>query len=100
MLDYLDDIESDMSVFHRVDDIYDMEGPRFFKMAWRLPAYSGVMTARLEEERQKPSSGASRDPNEARAIKYANKYGGGTSSQVDNVHAANAVANDPIFDIG
>lgn len=90
-----------MSVFHRVDDIYSMEGPRFFKMVWRLPAYAGVMSARLEEERQKPSSGGRGvDPNEARAIKYANKYGGGTASQIDNVHAANSVANDPIFDIG
>jgi hypothetical protein len=35
-----------MSVFHRVDDITTLSGPVFFKLAWRLPAYQGVMAAR------------------------------------------------------
>lgn len=46
LLDYLDDIESDLSVFHRVDDWRSMAGPRFFRLAVRLAAYNGVMHAR------------------------------------------------------
>lgn len=50
-----------MSVFHRVDDIYSMPGPRFFRLAARLPAYEGVMRLRLMEEHERrnptPSSG-------------------------------------------
>lgn len=52
MLDYLDDIESDMSVFHRVDSIETMHGPLFFKRAFRLSAYSGAMAARMQEAQE------------------------------------------------
>lgn len=58
MLDYLDDIASDFSVFHRVDDIGELPGPLFFKRAYRLAAYQGVMQARVNEtavEDQQPS---------------------------------------------
>lgn len=44
----LDDIDSDMSVFHRVDDFRVMPGPRFFALASRLSAYQGAMRARAE----------------------------------------------------
>lgn len=47
---HLDDVESDMSAIHRIDDIYAMEAGRFFRFARRLPAYQGVM--RMEAERQ------------------------------------------------
>lgn len=50
MLDHLDDIASDMSVFHRIDDVMALDGPAFFKLAWRLPAYTGVMQARALAE--------------------------------------------------
>lgn len=53
MLDHLPDIESDMSVFHRVDDIYSMPGPLFFSRAYRLPAYQGVMQARVAEAQER-----------------------------------------------
>lgn len=49
MLDHLDDIASDFSVFHRITDIEALPGPTFFKLAWRLPAYAGVMQARAQE---------------------------------------------------
>lgn len=60
MIDYLDDLESDFSRFHRVDDIYAMEGPRFFRMAARIFAYDGVMAmrARIEEEEMAPQQAA------------------------------------------
>lgn len=43
---HLADIESDMSVFHRVDDIRAMPAARFFQLAYRLDAYRGVMRER------------------------------------------------------
>lgn len=48
VLDYLDDLESDFSVLHRVDDMYGIPGPRFLRLAVRLPAYDGLMRARAE----------------------------------------------------
>lgn len=50
VLDYMDDLESDFSVFHRVEDIHSLDGPRFFRLALRVFAYQGVMAARLAEE--------------------------------------------------
>lgn len=55
MLDYLDDIASDMSAFHRIDDVSALDGPTFFKLAWRLPAYTGVMQARALAESESSS---------------------------------------------
>lgn len=34
-------------MFHRIDDIYAMPAPRFFRLATRLSAYAGVMQARV-----------------------------------------------------
>jgi hypothetical protein len=50
VLDYLDDIASDLSVFHRIADAGEMEAPVFFMLARRLPAYQGVLAARLAAE--------------------------------------------------
>jgi hypothetical protein len=57
VLGYLPDLESDFSAFHRVDDIYLMSSARFFILANRLPAYQGVLAARVmqEQEDQKPA---------------------------------------------
>lgn len=46
VLDHLDDLASDFSVFHRVPDITALDGPTFLRLAWRMPAYEGVMRAR------------------------------------------------------
>lgn len=50
MLDYLDDIESDMSVFHRIDDVWSMPSTQFFRYAERLFAYNGVLAAQARAE--------------------------------------------------
>jgi hypothetical protein len=55
VIDHLDDLESDFSAIHRVDDIYDLDGPQFFKKAWRMSAYQGVMRMRLEAEAEQNS---------------------------------------------
>ena len=58
MLDYLPDIESDLSALHGItididnDDYGDLSGPKFFRLVWRLPAYQGALQAIvLAEER-------------------------------------------------
>lgn len=65
VIDHEADVESDLSVFHRVDDPMTLDGPRYFALAVRLAAYAGVMQARIikakEDERggqQAPASPA------------------------------------------
>lgn len=53
VVDYYDDVVSDMSAFHRVDDPERLDGPRFFLLANRLAAYAGVMQARALAESEK-----------------------------------------------
>lgn len=62
VVDHLADIESDFSVFHRVDDPLSLAGPEFFRKAYRLPAYPGVLAARVvaQETRSRPDHGAPR----------------------------------------
>jgi hypothetical protein len=50
VLYYLDDIRSDMSVFHRIDDIDKMPALKFFAYADRLVAYSGAVQMRMNAE--------------------------------------------------
>lgn len=50
MLKHLDDIESDLSAIHRIDDMWSMNGPKFFRFAYRLPAYKGAMRAIAEKQ--------------------------------------------------
>lgn len=57
-LDYEDDIASDLSAFHRIDDPMTLDGPRYFMLAERLPAYAGVLQARLMAERSRSNDGA------------------------------------------
>lgn len=48
MLDYLPDIASDLSRFHRIDDANTLEAPVFFALVRRLSAYGGMIAARLQ----------------------------------------------------
>lgn len=58
VLDHLADIESDFSVFHRIDDPLSLSGPEFFRKAYRLSAYRGVMYARVaaHQARSQPAA--------------------------------------------
>lgn len=47
MLEALDDVESDLSRFHRIDDMYAMASPRFFRFANRLIYYEGAVRAAM-----------------------------------------------------
>lgn len=60
-LEYEEDIASDLSAFHRVDDPMTLDGPRYFSLAARLPAYAGILQARVvaeEREREKGDGGS------------------------------------------
>lgn len=59
VLDHLDDIDSDMSAFHRVDDARTtLPAPLYFARAQRLGAYTGVMQARIIEQQKDKDGGA------------------------------------------
>jgi hypothetical protein len=55
--DHLDDVASDMSVFHRVDDILDLPAVDLWKLAWRLGAYQGRMAVIVQELQEQQESG-------------------------------------------
>lgn len=63
--DYLDDVASDMSAFHRIDDILDLDGPALWKLAWRLGAYQGRMAVIIQDLRDQEEGGAPRGPSPA-----------------------------------
>lgn len=79
----MDVIQSDLSVFHRVDDVARMPAHRLCELAPLLPAYSGALAARLEHERSgqavtvhtaAPSPGEAAQPASAAALRL--KYPG------------------------
>ena len=47
-------------MFHRITDIGELPGPTFFKLAWRMSAYAGVMQSRAQEaqDESRPASPA------------------------------------------
>jgi hypothetical protein len=47
VLDYRDDVESDLSALHRVDDMAAMPARRFFALVNRLGAYPGAVQLAL-----------------------------------------------------
>lgn len=72
--DHLADLESDFSRFHRVDDIYAMDGARFMRLAWRIAAYDGMMSRRIEAQNHKPptpSAGKGGKPGPRRSAERA-----------------------------
>lgn len=64
VLDHLDDLDADFLRFYRIDITQDdtVDPPRFFKLAYRLPAYQGVMAARVEAQREEAKT---RSPSKA-----------------------------------
>ena len=53
------DVASDLSAFHRIDDVEKIDGPRYFSLAQRLSAYQGVRSAVLAERRYREEHGGS-----------------------------------------
>lgn len=47
---HLEDVRSDMSTYHRIEDMECMPSDRFFSFAERLPSYTGACQARYRLE--------------------------------------------------
>lgn len=47
---HIADVESDLSAIHRIDDMYALDGPRFFRLVIRLPFYKGVIRAIVQKQ--------------------------------------------------
>lgn len=61
IVDYLDDVASDLSAFHRIDDPLAIDSVRFFQLATRVGAYAGAVQAiALEHEQQSSPSPSAR----------------------------------------
>jgi hypothetical protein len=58
VLSHLEDLESDFSVFHRVDDMYAVPTRRFLAWAGRLVNYDGALRAAARSD--EPEAGARR----------------------------------------
>lgn len=53
MLDHLDDLDADFRVFYRIDDIEQLDSIRFFRLAYRVTAYEGVMALLMRDEQER-----------------------------------------------
>jgi len=83
-----------MSAFHRVDDIEAMPAARFFELAYRLPAYQGVLQLRIR------AMTAGGDGGTAAAARHGAQQGAARGrvsvTERDNVPVTRAVvASDP-----
>lgn len=52
-----EDIDSDLSVFHRIDDPDELDGPRYFRLVERLKFYPGAVQNAALMERQQRDAG-------------------------------------------
>jgi hypothetical protein len=78
MAEYRDDIESDLSVFHRVDDVDRLTITRLLALAPRLSAYAGALRARYAEG----ASNAPAAPADVRGVPLAADGAGDTPPEV------------------
>ena len=59
MLTHLDDVCSDLSVFHGVKDASRLDAVTFHKLTYRLTAYQGAVAARAAAQHERGSSSGS-----------------------------------------
>lgn len=53
VLDHLEDLDADFLAIYGLDlEHVEISAPRYFALAYRLTAYTGVMAARAEEEQE------------------------------------------------
>lgn len=83
-LDYAEDIESDLSAIHRIDDPMTISGPRYFMLALRLTAYTGVMQARAEKVRQDERQDEREGVSEAHTAAHAAPSGNAGRTKVSD----------------
>ena len=66
ILECLPEIESDMSVFHRIEDIYTMNAFVFVRRALLLPVYEGAVRGAVRRLAEKAAQRDTDTPNVAR----------------------------------
>jgi hypothetical protein len=77
VLDRLEDVRSDLSVFHRVDDMESMPARAFCTYAERLVHYDGALAGslRVELAAYEQRAAAERAAGEAKAAQYRARLG-------------------------
>lgn len=68
-------MESDLSVFHRIDDIETLTAQRFFMLATRLFAYEGALRYTAQREREEAKFTPSKAPNRPTGVKPTSSDG-------------------------
>lgn len=58
----MDDLVSDFSAIHHIHELSTLTGPAFFRLAFRLGAYEGVIAARMREARQQEGASQQASP--------------------------------------
>lgn len=86
-----EDVVSDFSAIHRVDDPLSLPSPRFFSLAQRLPAYPGAVQAAMrvqvmeaQRELQPAQTGAPMNDDVA-AVAALSQRGGGEFPGIEYV---------------
>lgn len=64
IVDCIDDIESDLSVFHRVDSLDDIEVNRFLRLTPRLAHYEGAVRHEALYAAQQPEAAPAKSMDE------------------------------------
>lgn len=97
--DHLDDIASDLSVFHRIDDVLGLDGPTLWRLAWRLPHYRGCMRGVVERLQADEETGTSQaSPRPARSSTSPIVQGTATALQSAPAFAADGMFG-PVFEV-
>jgi hypothetical protein len=52
VLDFIRELDSDFSVYHRIDDFLELGAYQFWSRAWMLDRYGGAVTNRRLAERE------------------------------------------------
>jgi hypothetical protein len=81
---FLDDVRSDFSVLHRIDEVERVPGPRFFAYCLRLPLYNGAVAARQREQRVRHGESGTRGP--VSLAQWAQEHAGAVQDAYDELN--------------
>ena len=78
---YVDDIESDLSRFHRLD-LWSVSFHRVMRLASKLPAYSGALALAMNRDARPPGPATAPPRERAPSTGYAQPVDGDTPPEV------------------
>ena len=67
---HIEDLRSDFSAIHRIDEIERMPAPRAYSLAYRISAYETVTRARLRARHAKQNASRPTCPQEMKASQW------------------------------